>query len=143
MARRRVKRMRAVYTIINRYRRYKLRSYIVSIVRMFATVRQMPDLGRSSVWPVPPAVLKTFVQRLKKVWVNNRHDSPSPIHSQMDAQWRARQIVSRMPQHLRAAFEQKCAAFEAFKGRRAQWGYTRWWTGDYLALVCHISSGFL
>ena len=109
--------MRAVYTIMNRYRRFRLRTYIVSVVRAFADVRRMHDLGKGVPWPVPPAVLKTFAGRLKK----------------MHLQWRARVIVSRMPEHLKAAFPQKCAAFEALNGRRIDWGYARQWRGDYLA----------
>ena len=51
MARMRAKRMRAVYLIMTRYKRYKLRSYITSLVRRFADVRRMQDYGKSVQWP--------------------------------------------------------------------------------------------
>jgi hypothetical protein len=38
LARRRYKRMKAVYTIMNRYRRYKLRSYMINLIDTFRFV---------------------------------------------------------------------------------------------------------
>jgi hypothetical protein len=82
-------------------------------------VRQLRDLGKSKVWPPPPVVLKSFVDKLK--WIHNR--------------WRAGIILAKMPEHLREALPQKLAAFEAFNGKRTEWGYSRRWKGDYLAIV--------
>ena len=117
-ARRYYKQLKAVYAIINRYRRYKLRSYIVEVVNTFRNVRQMPDYGKRLQWPRPPAVLLGFVDRLKR----------------MHELWRAKMILSKMPLHLKDAFPQKIAAFEALHNKRSEWGYTRFWRGDYLAL---------
>jgi hypothetical protein len=58
----------------------------------------------------------------------------------MHARWRANIIVSRMPDHLRAAFPAKCAAFENLNGRRHNWGYPRYWHGDYLSKVAFINN---
>ena len=118
LARKYYKQLKAVYAIMNRYRRYKLRSYIVEVVNTFKGVRNMPDLGKSKQWPRPPAVLHGFVERLKR----------------MHELWRAKVILSRMPLHLREAFSQKIAAYEHLQGKRSEWGYTRFWRGDYLAL---------
>lgn len=49
--------------------------------------------------------------------------------------WRAEKILSRMPQHLREALPQKLAAYETFCNRRFEWGYSRYWLGDYLLKV--------
>ncbi|KAK0418532.1 hypothetical protein QR680_013620 [Steinernema hermaphroditum] len=116
-ARQYYKQLKAVYAIMNRYRRYKLRSYIFNVIDTFKDVRQRKDLGKSLAWPRPPAVLNEFVEKLKH------------IHEM----WRARMIMDKMPEQLRQSFPQKVAAFEAFRGRRAEWGYQRYWTGDYLA----------
>lgn len=40
LARRRYKRLKAVYTIMNRYRRYKLRSYMINLIDTFRFVNQ-------------------------------------------------------------------------------------------------------
>ncbi|CAD6190262.1 unnamed protein product, partial [Caenorhabditis auriculariae] len=117
-ARERYRRLRAVYLIMGAYRRYKLRSYILSVIRSFQGVRQMKDLGKSVRWPAPPVVLIPFVNRLRI----------------MHQRWRAATILSRMPAHLRAALPQKIAAFEVLNGKRANWGYPRQWKGDYLSL---------
>lgn len=82
----------------------------------------MPDLGAHLKWPKPPAVLKKFAKRLKR----------------MHELWRANVILSKMPEHLRLNLPQKLAAFEVFNNRRLQWGYARFWEGDYLAFVCNF-----
>ncbi|GMS88608.1 hypothetical protein PENTCL1PPCAC_10783 [Pristionchus entomophagus] len=116
LARARYRKMLAVRRIIGAYRRYKLRSYIFSVIAAFRGVREMADLGKSIRWPAPPLVLNTFVGRMRK----------------MHHRWRAAVIVSRIPPHLRECFHPKIAAFEVFNGRRAHWGYHRRWVGDYL-----------
>ncbi|VDM41595.1 unnamed protein product [Toxocara canis] len=116
LARTRYRQMRAIYLIMNRFRRYKLRSYIVEVIECFEGVREMPDLGKHLVWPAEPAVLHAFIQKLKRM-----HDL-----------WRANVILSRMPGYLRPSIPQKLAAYEALNGKRAEWGYTRMWKGDYL-----------
>jgi myosin-1 len=118
LARRYYQRLRAVHIIMNRFRRYKLRSYIVDVHNTFRNVRQVRDLGKSLPWPKPPAVLQSFARRLQH----------------MHALWRANIILSRMPPHLRESLPQKLAAFETFNRRRPEWGYTRRWIGDYLSL---------
>uniref|UniRef100_F1KRC2 Myosin-Ig n=1 Tax=Ascaris suum TaxID=6253 RepID=F1KRC2_ASCSU len=124
LARTRYRRMKAVYLIMNRFRRYKLRSYIVELVNCFQGVRESPDLGKSLVWPTPPAVLHAFVEKLKK----------------MHELWRAKVIISRMPGYLIPSIPQKLAAYEAFNGKRAEWGYTRLWKGDYLDMPEEIEA---
>uniref|UniRef100_A0A1I7YKF9 Myosin motor domain-containing protein n=1 Tax=Steinernema glaseri TaxID=37863 RepID=A0A1I7YKF9_9BILA len=116
-ARQYYKQLKAVYAIMNRYRRYKLRSYIFNVIDTFQGVRQRKDLGKGLAWPKPPAVLNDFVAKLQR------------IHEM----WRARIILDKMPEQLRQSFAQKVAAFEAFHSRRAEWGYQRFWIGDYLA----------
>jgi len=118
LARRRVKQMRAVYRIMDCYRRYKFRSYLLLIINRFKNVRQLPDLGKSLTWPPGPAVLRPFVNRLKS------------IHER----WRASVILSRIPKDQWNEMKQKVYAAEALRGRRSEWGFQRRWHNDYLAL---------
>ncbi|XGW14792.1 hypothetical protein V3C99_000788 [Haemonchus contortus] len=117
LARRRYKETKAVYRIMAAYKRFKLRSYIISVIDSFRGVRKMPDLGKSVQWPTPPVVLAPFVGKLKV----------------MHQRWRAAAILATMPQHLRESLPEKLAAFAALNGKRERWGYTRPWKGDYLA----------
>jgi hypothetical protein len=64
-------------------------------------------------------VLNSFVEKLKR----------------MHALWRAKLVLNKMPEHLKEAFSQKIAAFYALNGKRQEWGYSRRWKADYLALV--------
>ncbi|CAI4229140.1 unnamed protein product [Auanema sp. JU1783] len=115
-ARRRYKQIRAVYLIMGTYRKYKMRTYIFSVINAFKGVKHMRDLGKSVRWPAPPVVLAPFVNKLKIV----------------HGRWRAATILSRIPKHLRESLPQKIAAFEALNGKRDHWGYPRSWKGDYL-----------
>ncbi|CAJ0597979.1 unnamed protein product [Cylicocyclus nassatus] len=117
LARRRYERIRAVYRIMGAYRRYKLRSYLMSIINAFRGVRDMPDLGKSVVWPKPPVVLVPFTEKLKV----------------MHQRWRAATILARMQQSLKESFNEKLAAYAVLNGKRERWGYTRSWKGDYLS----------
>uniref|UniRef100_A0A915E6G7 Uncharacterized protein n=1 Tax=Ditylenchus dipsaci TaxID=166011 RepID=A0A915E6G7_9BILA len=119
LARKRYNQKKAVRLIINRFRRFKLRSYIVEVYETLRNIRQLPDLGKSLTWPKAPAVLTSFAKRLKR----------------MHELWRANIILNKMPPHLKHALPQKLAAFETFNRRRPDWGYTRDWLGDYLSLA--------
>lgn len=111
------KKMKAIYFIMSRFRRYKLRSYIKQIVGLFRDVRRMPDYGKHIKWPAPPKVLSAWVAELKKA--HNR--------------WRASMILRNIPREEWPALELKCCASDALKRQRSDWGYRRRWEGNYLA----------
>ena len=67
LARKRAKQMRAIYLIMKRFKRYKMRCYILSILDRFRNVARMRDYGKSVQWPRPPAVLQGMVLMLQKV----------------------------------------------------------------------------
>ena len=52
--------MRAVYSIMGCYRRYKVKAHFWEVERRFAGVRNMPDYGGGVEWPSPPAALARF-----------------------------------------------------------------------------------
>ncbi|CAB3403677.1 unnamed protein product [Caenorhabditis bovis] len=118
-AREQYRKMLAVRTIIGAYRRYKLKSYILLLIRIFQNVKRSSDLGKSLRWPAPPLVLEQFVAKLKI----------------MHARWRAATILARIPALLKASLPQKIAAAEVFNGKKDNWGYNRFWKGDYLAMA--------
>ncbi|XP_052797829.1 unconventional myosin-Id-like [Mya arenaria] len=116
-ARRKAKKMRAIYFIMSRFRRYKMRSYIKQIVEKFRNVRKMRDYGKSIKWPTPPKVLSGWVGELQKA--HNR--------------WRANMILQKVPQDERPALQLKCSAHSMLRGQRSEWGMRRKWEGNYLA----------
>lgn len=67
IARMRYRRMRAALTILQAYRRYKVKSYIREVNRRFKNVRSMKDHGRHVKWPTPPKVLRRFEEALKSI----------------------------------------------------------------------------
>ncbi|XP_013401655.1 unconventional myosin-Id [Lingula anatina] len=115
-ARLRAKRMRAIYKIMARFRRYKLRNYILKLVNTFRNVRSMKDYGKSIKWPDPPPVLKGLVSQLQKT----------------HQRWRAYMILKPIPEAERPTYRLKIAAAEVL-GRRKEWGFQRKWLGNYLA----------
>nr|XP_046273404.1 unconventional myosin-Ig isoform X2 [Scatophagus argus] len=129
LARMRCRRMRAIYTIMGCYKRYKVKAHFWEVERRFANVRTLADYGKRVEWPTPPAALSQF------------HNITFMLHRR----WWARQIVKNIPpsdMEVRA----KVAALTVLSGERKDWGFSRAWERDYLANVrdCpQTSSGFI
>uniref|UniRef100_A0A8C3AW59 Myosin IG n=1 Tax=Cyclopterus lumpus TaxID=8103 RepID=A0A8C3AW59_CYCLU len=120
LARRRCRRMRAIYAIMGCYKRYKVKAHFREVERRFANVRNLADYGKSVEWPTPPVAL--FFDR-----------------------WWARQIVKNIPPSDMLEVRAKVAALTALSGDRKDWGVSRAWERNYLANVrdCpQTSSGF-
>ncbi|XP_028933147.1 unconventional myosin-Ig [Ornithorhynchus anatinus] len=119
LARRRCRRMRAVYTIMRCFRRHKVRAHLVELQRLFQEARQPPLYGRDIVWPPPPAVLQPFQDTCHGLF----------------RRWRARQLVKNIPPSDMAQIKAKVAALGALQGLRQDWGCQRAWMRDYLSSV--------
>ncbi|XP_076864280.1 unconventional myosin-Ig [Brachyhypopomus gauderio] len=126
LARMRCRRMRAIYTIMGCYKRYKVKAHFWEVERRFANVRNMTDYGRSVTWPPPPATLMQF------------HKITQHLHRR----WRARQIIKNIPPSDMAEVRAKVAALGTLSGQRADWGFSRSWERDYLANArdCPVTS---
>ncbi|XP_037549432.1 unconventional myosin-Ig [Nematolebias whitei] len=119
LARLRCHRMRAVYAIMGCYKRYKVKAHFWEVERRFASVRSMPDHGKSVEWPAPPAALAQF------------HRITTTLHRR----WWARQIVKNIPPSDMLEVRAKVAALSALSGERKAWGVGRAWQRDYLSNV--------
>ncbi|XP_033097295.1 unconventional myosin-Id-like isoform X2 [Anneissia japonica] len=111
------RRMRAIYLIMNCYKRYKARQFMKKVIEIFRDVKHSRDLGRNRTWPEPPQVLHSFTSEMKKM--HNR--------------WVAKTILSRIPKEDWEQVRIKAAAMNALRGKRSDWGYRRKWQGNYLA----------
>ncbi|XP_032890982.1 unconventional myosin-Id [Amblyraja radiata] len=117
IARLRYKRTRAVYTIINYYRKYKVKSYIREVGKRFQNVGTLKDYGKHVKWPTPPKIIRTFDETLKSVY----------------QRWRAFQLIKSIPPADLPQVRAKVAAFANLKGQRGDLGLQRSWEGNYLA----------
>lgn len=117
LARRLVRRMKAIRIIVERYRRYKLRKYIVLLVEKLRDAKRMSNFGKNIQWPKPPAILAAFFKELQKAFQI----------------WRASMILRKIPREQWPEMRIKVAAGEHLLGKRAQWGQRRKWIGDYLS----------
>lgn len=117
LARLRCRRMRAIYTIMRCFKRYKVKAYFWEVERRFANVRAMADYGRSVKWPVYPAVLYRF-QRITVI---------------LYKRWWARQVVKNIPPSDMLEVRAKVAAYSALIRDRKDWGVLRAWERDYLS----------
>ncbi|XP_048374320.1 unconventional myosin-Id [Sphaerodactylus townsendi] len=68
LARLRYKRTRAALTVLQCYRRYKVKSYIREVGRRFHNVRSMKGYGKHVKWPTPPKVLGRFEEALQSIY---------------------------------------------------------------------------
>ncbi|CAK8683010.1 unnamed protein product [Clavelina lepadiformis] len=123
-ARRRYRRTVAIYKIMNRYRRYKMRCYLLEMNRRFANIKRMKDLGKSVQWAVPPKVLISLAQQMKL----------------MHARWRAKYLIKSVPKDQWPAIQMKCAAYDALHNKRQGWLRPRKWEGNYLASMSDNAS---
>ncbi|MED6252181.1 Unconventional myosin-Ig [Ataeniobius toweri] len=119
LARLRCRRMRAIYTIMGCYKRYKVKAHFWEVERRFAGVRTMPDYGKGVEWPAPPAALAQF------------HSITTMLHRR----WWARQIVKNIPPSEMLEVRAKVAALTSLSGERKHWGVGRAWERDYLSNV--------
>uniref|UniRef100_A0AAQ5YH46 Myosin IG n=1 Tax=Amphiprion ocellaris TaxID=80972 RepID=A0AAQ5YH46_AMPOC len=119
LARSRCRRMRAVYTIMGVYKRFKVKAHFWEVERRFAGVRTTADYGKSVDWPTPPAALSQF------------HNITVMLHRR----WWARQIVKNIPPSDMLEVRAKVSALTALSGERKDWGVGRAWERDYLANV--------
>ncbi|KAF6719942.1 Unconventional myosin-Ig [Oryzias melastigma] len=130
LARLRCKRMRAIYTIMGCYKRYKVKAHFWEVESRFANVRTTADYGKSVEWPAPPAALTQFHQ----------------ITLMLHRRWWARQVVKNIPPSDMPEVRAKVAALTALQGERKHWGVGRAWERDYLANARdspHTSSDFI
>uniref|UniRef100_A0A8C8DQ90 Unconventional myosin-Id n=1 Tax=Oryzias sinensis TaxID=183150 RepID=A0A8C8DQ90_9TELE len=116
LARMRYRRMRAAHTILQAYRRYKVKSYIREVNRRFRNVQTMKDYGRRVKWPTPPKVLRKFEEALKNIY--NR--------------WWAWTLIKGLSPEETLQVRAKVASLEALKGQRGDLGLQRAWEGNYL-----------
>lgn len=117
IARLRYKRTLATYKIMNRYRLYKMRCYLLEMSIKFRGVHKTPDLGKSIIWLPPPPGLEELVQQMKL----------------MHMKWRAAKVVRKIPKTEWPAVQLRCAAYDVLHGKRARWLSRRKWEGNYLA----------
>ncbi|XP_064201698.1 unconventional myosin-Ig [Anguilla rostrata] len=117
LARMRCRRMRALYTIMGHYKRYKVKAHFWEVERRFANVRNMADYGKGVEWPAPPAALAQF------------HAITKLLHRR----WWARQIIKNIPPSDMPEVRAKVAALAALRGERVDWGCDRAWERDYLS----------
>uniref|UniRef100_A0A672GZ88 Unconventional myosin-Id n=1 Tax=Salarias fasciatus TaxID=181472 RepID=A0A672GZ88_SALFA len=113
IARMRYRRMKAALTILQAYRRYKVKSYIREVIRRFKNVRSMKDYGRHVKWPTPPKVLQ-------RVCVC------------ASCRWWAWTLIKGLSPEEALQVRAKVACLEALKGHRADMGLQRAWEGNYL-----------
>ncbi|XP_064146322.1 unconventional myosin-Ig isoform X2 [Loxodonta africana] len=117
LARRRCRRLRAVYTIMRWFRRHKVRAHLGELQQRFQAARQPPLYGRDLTWPPAPAVLQPFQDTCQALF----------------CRWRARQLVKNIPPSDMAQIKAKVAAMRLLQGLRQDWGCRRAWVRDYLS----------
>lgn len=122
-ARKKAKFMRAIYLIMSRFRKYKMRRYVNSCVERFRNVRNMKDFGKSIQWPRPPSVLEGMVALLQ----------------QTHGRWRAHMILRHQPKSEWPVLRLKVTAQDVLRGQRSDWGYRRRWDANYLSSAPEVS----
>jgi myosin-1 len=110
--------MKALLVIMDYYRRYKVRKYIVQLLHLYQNVKNLRDFGKSLPWPTPPPFLRknTGISQLRIIYLK----------------WRAYMVLKRFPREEWPQMQLKVIAADAFRGKRRDWGFQNNWEGNYL-----------
>ncbi|XP_039752928.1 unconventional myosin ID [Pararge aegeria] len=111
LARMRYRKMRAALVIFNAWKRYRFRRYIVELQTELQRHR-----GLIQRWPAAPR--RVAVSLLQGAY----------------RRWRAYLTLKPIPRDQWPQLKLKISAASALKSRRSQWGASRIWKGDYLAI---------
>ncbi|XP_075237510.1 unconventional myosin ID [Lycorma delicatula] len=118
ICRMRYRKMKAAFKIMEHYRRYKIRSYITTLSKLFRPAKNMRDYGKSIRWPQPSIAMKPHLPKLRAIF----------------DRWRATMILKPYPREEWPQLRMKMSAACALKGKRRSWGHERKWIGDYLSV---------
>ena len=64
IARQRYKIFYAMFKIVRKFRAWKFKIYLLTLIRRFSGVREMQDFGKSLDWPEAPFILRKFHVKL-------------------------------------------------------------------------------
>ncbi|XP_032517084.2 unconventional myosin ID [Danaus plexippus] len=111
LARQRYRRMKAALVIYNGWKRYRFRRYISELQAILSRHRNVIPS-----WPAAPRGVAV------------------PLLQAAYRRWRAYLTLKPIPRDQWPQLKLKISAASVLKGRRAQWGASREWRGDYLAI---------
>nr|CAD7459687.1 unnamed protein product [Timema tahoe] len=117
MCRVRYRKMKAALKIMAFYRQCKIRRYINQLELQFRDAKRLQDYGKSLKWPAPPLAVRPAVPLLRKLFNS----------------WRAYMILRAVPRNEWPQLKLKILAASSLNGKRATWGQSRKWLGDYLS----------
>nr|CAD7591668.1 unnamed protein product [Timema genevievae] len=117
MCRIRYRKMKAALKIMAFYRKCKIRRYINQLELQFRDAKRLRDYGKSLKWPAPPLAVRPAVPLLRKLFNS----------------WRAYMILRAVPRNEWPQLKLKILAASSLNGKRATWGQSRKWLGDYLS----------
>jgi len=122
LARKQYRRMVAARMIYAKYRKYKMRTYVNTLVKTFKNCKTMKDFGASLTFPPPPKALTETSAKFESMFLR----------------WRGYMVIRRVPVEDRDMVRRKLLAWDlvgngAPEGGRGNWGMNRRWYGDYLS----------
>ena len=118
IARQRYKIFYAMFKIVRKFRAWKFKIYLLTLIRRFSHVRDMRDFGKSLEWPEAPFILRKFHVKLYNTF----------------RRWRLRQRLKSISPEEWPEIKCKIAALEVI-GSKRHLAVNRRWRGNYLALA--------
>ena len=118
IARQRYKIFYAMFKIVRKFRAWKFKIYLLTLIRRFSGVREMSDFGKSLEWPQAPFILRKFHIKLYNTF----------------RRWRLRQRLKSITTEEWPEIKCKIAALDVI-GNKRDLSLNRRWDGNYLADV--------
>ncbi|PFX19371.1 unconventional myosin-Id-like isoform X2 [Stylophora pistillata] len=117
LARMRARKLRAIYLVMDNFKRYQRRKFVLQLRDAYSGCKQRNDYGKSITQPTPPLACQEF----------------SSFSTKMFERWWAFKVLSRIPDEDHDEVMLKAAAFDCLGGKRKNWALQTRWRGNYLA----------
>lgn len=117
LARMRARKLRAIYLIMDRFRKYSRRKFVFQLRDAYRNCKDLKDHGKSISPPTPLIASKEFAAHVETIF----------------GRWWAFKVLSRIPHEEHDEVMLKAAAFDCLGGKRKNWALQTRWHGNYLA----------
>ncbi|XP_043255294.1 unconventional myosin ID [Colletes gigas] len=117
LCRQKYKKMKAALVIMEHYRRYKIRTYVNELEKIFRNAKTMRDYGKRLIWPRENFAIMHVLRALKLMY----------------ERWWAWMILKLIPRDDWPQLRLKMSAGIVLRSKRQYWGQDRRWEGNYLS----------
>ena len=116
-----LKRWRAAFTILQRFRTYKFKQHFGLVYAQYINAGSLTDFGKSLPWPSSASE-------------KHSQSSVSILLQRIFLNWWAKRVVQGLSPEKQQEMRLKSLGYSLFARKKPTWGFSKEWLGDYLSL---------